>query len=248
MKSLLFTSNWEKYFVTVDENLSQIKLDMGAKDFKETYDHSFFIRLDFPLESTFPNMEEEKKITKLLDYFEAALVTSQKDAKYVGAVSSKATTDLIFVAKELFELNSILPKIIKDYPYQSSWLKDDQWKIYESLLYPSEEDILFIYNRKLLQKYHDSHEESVHDLFQYQVFSNQDHAQSFLSEVYQDFKVLDTILTKDGMYIVQLVRKQEMTFIELNQVSLELHALAKKHQGYYVSCHYEDVHKEHAHA
>lgn len=248
MRTLLFTSNWEKYFVTVDEVLSQIKLDLGAREFKEAYDHSFFIRLDYNLESTFPNMDEEKNITKLLEYFEAALVASKQDAKYVGAVSSNTTTDLIFVAPELFELEDILPKILKDYPYSSSWLKDDQWNVYESLLYPSEEDIIFIYNRKLLQTYHDTHDETEHDVYQYQVFNTQKDAQSFLGDVYKDFEVLDTILTKDDMYIVQVLRKQEMSFIELNQVSLELHALAKEHHGYYVSCHYEDVHKEHADA
>lgn len=248
MRTLLLTSNWEKYFVTVDENLSQIKVDLGAVEFKEDYAHSFFIRLDYDFESDFPNENEEKEMTTILEYFEAALIASKKDAKFVGSVSSRKVIDFVFVANELFELEEILKRILKDILYQSSWLKDDDWQIYDNLLYPTEEDMIFIYNRKLLKEYHSSHEELEHDLYQYQIFHDRTDAQSFLSEVFRDFEVLETILTKDKMYIVQLKRKQTMSFIELNQVSLELRALAKKHNGHYVSCHYEDVHKETSHA
>ena len=248
MKTLLFTNNWEKYFATVDDNLSQIKVDLGALEFKEDYNHSFFIRLDYDFDTQFPNESEEKEISQLLEFFEAALIASKKNAKFVGSVSTDRTIDFIFVAKELFELKPILQKIFQAHPFQSSWLKDDQWKIYENLLYPSEEDMIYIYNRKLLQNYYASHEDSEHDVYQYQVFSDKHDAQAFLSEVYQDFTVLDSIYTKDKMYIVQLVRKETMSFIDLNQVSLDLHALAKKHKGHYVSCHYENVHKENSHA
>lgn len=247
MKSILFTSNWEKYFVTVDEALSQIKLDLGAREFREGYMHSFFIRLDYDFEGDFPSEVEEKEMTQILEYFEAALLASKMDAKFVGSVSSKKQIDFIFVAKELFELKNILALVLKDYQYQNSWLKDDDWSIYDKLLYPSEIDLIYIYNRKLLQSYHATHDEMDHEVYQYQVFHDQKDAQAFLGEVYQDFEVLDTILTQDKMYIVQLKRKQTMTFIELNQVSLELHALAKQHQGHYVSCHYLDVHKEQVH-
>lgn len=244
MKTLLFTNEWEKYFVTVDEILSQIKVDLGAREFKEGFNHSFFVRVHHHFEGDFPNVDEERKITDFLEYFEAALIASGNNAKFIGSVSSKQVIDFVFVATNIFELKPILDKIIKKLDYQSSWLKDDQWNIYESLLYPSEEDMIFIYNRKLLQNYHSTHNETEHDLYQYQIFHEQKDAQSFLNDIYQDFTVLDTILTQDKMYIVQIMRKQEMSFIELNQVSLELHALAKKHKGHYVSCHYEDVHKE----
>lgn len=247
MKSILFTSNWEKYFVTVDEALSQIKLDLGASDFREAYDHSFFIRLDYDFEGDFPNETEEKEMTQILEYIEAALLASKEDAKFVGSVSSKKQIDFIFVAKKVFNLKDILKRVLKDYSYQSSWLKDDRWNIYDKLLYPSEIDLIYIYNRKLLQSYHASHDAMDSDLYQYQVFHEQKDAQAFLGEVYEDFEVLDTILTQDKMYIVQLKRKESMTFIDLNQVALELHALAKKHHGHYVSCHYLDVHKEQGH-
>ena len=244
MKTLLFTNEWEKYFVTVDDKLSQIKVDLGAREFKDGFNHSFFVRIYHEFQGDFPNLEEEKKITQFLEFFEAALIASETNAKYIGSVSSKEVIDFVFVAKELFELEPILDKILSEYKYQSSWLKDDMWNIYESLLFPSEEDLIFIYNRKLLQEYHGNHDAMRHEVYQYQVFHDQKDAQNFITDVYQDFKVLDTILTQDKMYIVQLVREEEMSFIDLNQVSLKLMNLAKKHQGHYVSCHYEDVHKE----
>lgn len=244
MRTLLFTSNWEKYFATVDENLSQIKVDLGALEFKEGFNHSFFIRLDYQFESQFPNGEEEKEISQILEYFEAALVASKLNAKFVGSVSSERVIDFVFVAKDIFELKPILDKILKEYSFQSSWLKDDQWTIYERLLSPSEEDLIYIYNRKLLQDYFSSHQDEEHDVYQYQIFHDKHDAQAFLSKVHQKFTILETILTKDQMYIVQLMRKQTMSFIELNQVSLELHTLAKRHNGHYVSCHYDDVNKE----
>lgn len=244
MNSILFSSEWEKYYATIDEQLSQIKVDLKAKDFQDDYQHSFFIRLYIDFEGNYPTQDEEVKITTILDYLEAGFISKQKDVKFVGSISNHSMLDFIFVANEVFNLNDILNAAIKDIRFESSWLEDDKWNLYNNLIYPSEEDLIYIYNRNLLGQYYNENEKRKHDIYQYLVFKKKHDAQAFLSEVYEEYEVLDAILTKDEMYIVQLVKEEDMTFIDLNESSLQLYNLAKKHEGHYVSCHFKNLHKE----
>lgn len=241
MKTILFTNDWETYYASIDEKLNLIKLDLQANEFKEEYIHSLFIRLDFNLDAEWPNESENQIIVRYLEHLEAALISYQYDLKYIGSIQNNEQIDLIFVAKEMYDFSEFFTKIFTKHPFQFSWLKDDHFKIYNELLYPTDLDLIYIYNRNLLKDYYSQFSEEKHLIYQYLVFHTREDAQNFITEVYKDFKVLDTILTKDKMYIVQLVKEEDMTFIDLNASSLELYQKAKTHNGNYIYCHYKSI-------
>ncbi|CAM3584163.1 DUF695 domain-containing protein [Erysipelothrix urinaevulpis] len=240
MKTILLSPEWETYYSNIEERLNVVKVDMMAKESKDSYPHSLFIRIDYPLQEQWPNENETAQIVKYLEHLEAALIHEKIDLKYVGSTQNNEQIDLVFVADEKHDLSSILSVIIHD-PFQHSWLHNDHFSLYETLLYPSDLDLIYIYNRSLLKEYYQSHDEESHDIYFYSVFHTKKTAQDFITAVHQDFEILETILTKDLQYIVQIKRVETMSFISLNEVAVHLHHLASQFSGHYISLHYQAI-------
>ena len=150
--------NWEVYFCKVDDTPACIRINLGLAPLAPVQTLPFFayvtITINNPDPNGFVSPEEFEHITTLENTLVTAL-TQNGAATFAGCCTADGNRDFIFFVQSNEnwdeKVDAALAQFI-DYSYETSIYEDPAWNGYFEFLYPSDEDMQIIENRKQLEE------------------------------------------------------------------------------------------------
>jgi uncharacterized protein (TIGR01619 family) len=148
------SKDWDFYMCRVDDKPASIYLDLGISEEAPVAELSFmaYVRIYMrePRPDGLSSREEFDALVKLEDYLVEKLASKCK-AVFVGRNTSDGCRDFYFYtpSDQLWEDSvKLTMQPFSIYEYEFGLRSDPEWETYFSFLYPSEEDLEIIQNRR----------------------------------------------------------------------------------------------------
>ena len=152
------TDNWDSYLCEVDGKPASILVDLGAVAQAPMQRFPCLgyvtIALRGPDENGFPRREEFETLSVLEDSLEAAL-TGSGTAVHIGRCITDGRYELIFYTISHDDWNRQVAAIMENLPpyaWEAGAHYEPGWDTYLGFLFPGEQDLLVIQNRRLLHQ------------------------------------------------------------------------------------------------
>jgi hypothetical protein len=195
------TDNWDSYICEVDGKPASILVDLGAVSYaplpRFPYLAYVTLQLHEPDEDGFPRREEFQRLAVLEDSLEAAL-TADEGATYIGRCIADSRCELIFYSAAADDWDRRVAEIMQTppcYAWEAGAHYEPGWDSYLGFLFPGEQDLLAIQNRRLrcrLQEQGDQLEK-VRPISHWLHFSNPEDGKAFCLAVQKlGFRVEET--------------------------------------------------------
>lgn len=150
------TDNWDSYLCEVDGKPASILVDLGAVAQAPVPGFPCLgyvtITLRDPDENGFPRREEFETLSVLEDALESALTASEA-AVHIGRCITDGRYELIFYTVGSDDWHSRVADIMEalpPYDWEAGAHYEPDWGTYLGFLFPGEQDLLTIQNRRLL--------------------------------------------------------------------------------------------------
>ncbi|MDR2489617.1 MAG: DUF695 domain-containing protein [Desulfovibrio sp.] len=149
------TDNWDSYLCEVEGKPASILVDIGAVSLAPVLRLPYLayvaISVANPDENGFPHGEEFDNLSFLEDALEDAL-TADETSVHIGRCITNGHYELVFYAAEPAGWNNRVAAIMERHP-SCAWEADTRyepgWDSYLGFLFPGEQDLLIIQNRRL---------------------------------------------------------------------------------------------------
>jgi regulator of RNase E activity RraB len=190
---------------------------------KEPADHGLMVE-----EETGPLAEAEEAFENLVDEL------SDGSGLFVGSLTMAGQC----ILHAYLPADTAIPDILAlgQYEAQAHVAQDDEWQAFFEGLYPAEDQLQCIINRRIVAELEDAGEdlsqarETRHSAF----FPNQNAARAFADgAVDEGYEVASTDIDADGAAVVHIVREESVDLKSINEATLTLVALAGSCGGYY---------------
>ncbi len=146
-------SNWNSYFVKVNDQLSSIFLDLSLHEHApmEKYPNLswYWVKMNSPRTDGLSSQSEFDALIKhedsLLDFME------NKPLVYVGRITTQGRREFYFYTEQGFEFTEAIKRYVGDeptYKFQSGQKRDENWGTYLNLLYPGDNGLKQMRERK----------------------------------------------------------------------------------------------------
>ena len=152
------TDNWDSYLCEVDGKPASILVDLGAVAQAPMPGFPCLgyvtVTLRDPDENGFPRREEFETLSVLEDALESALTASEA-AVHIGRCITSGRYELIFYTVSSDDWHSRVADIMEalpPYDWEAGAHYEPDWDTYLGFLFPGEQDLLTIQNRRLLRQ------------------------------------------------------------------------------------------------
>ena len=152
------TDNWDSYLCEVDGRPASILVDLGAVAHAPAPDFPCLgyvtITLRDPDENGFPRREEFEALSALEDALEASL-TANRAAVHIGRCITDGRYELVFYTTGVEDWNSRVAAAMESLPsyeWEAGAHYEPDWDSYLGFLFPGEQDLLIIQNRRLCRQ------------------------------------------------------------------------------------------------
>ena len=152
------TDNWDSYLCEVDGKPASILVDLGAVAHAPAPDFPCLgyvtISVRDPDENGFPRREEFEALSALEDALEASL-TANRAAVHIGRCITDGRYELVFYATGVEDWNhrvAVAMESLPPYEWEAGAHYEPDWDSYLGFLFPGEQDLLIIQNRRLCRQ------------------------------------------------------------------------------------------------
>ncbi|MDL2267770.1 DUF695 domain-containing protein [Desulfovibrio sp. OttesenSCG-928-G15] len=150
--------NWDTYLCRVDDKPAQILLDLdliGRAPLKEYPVLGYIsISMQDPDEDGFPK-QEEFELFSGVEEFLVDVLTAKDSAVYAGSCTTDGRFDMFFYMRFVGGWANILENAMRDYEqleWETGLQEDPDWTSYRAFLYPDDQAMLEIQNRRVLEQ------------------------------------------------------------------------------------------------
>lgn len=150
--------NWDTYFCRVDDKPAQILLDLELMRDAPLKDYPVLgyvsVTMQEPDENGFPQQEEYELLSDMEEYL-VDLFTSGEAAVYVGSCTTDGRYDLFFYMRYVGGWVQSLENAMQEYDgveWEAGVQEDPEWTSYRAFLFPDDQAILEIQNRRVLEQ------------------------------------------------------------------------------------------------
>ena len=218
-----------------EEQTLSIEIEMDAPQYKE--EHSWLLSVFVQYDA---KDKDSLEYENFLETKESLIIAIEYDdkAKYLGSRIIDGWYELYFCASSPKELNSLVTSMLKNtgYVYESNTIKDRKWNFYETVLFPTELELVYIENEKIILLLQDEEEDlSVsRDVEHYISFTTPTQKDKFLEALCLDgFSLKDEISSEEFTNGIALVKNHCVTPLIIKEVVTALFEVIKENHGYY---------------
>lgn len=154
--------NWDVYLCNVNDRLASIVLDLDywKRAPLEGHPHllCIFLYLLHPRDDGLSSPEEATKLRQIEDSIMEALQT-RANGLFVGRITTSRQREFYFYAPSAHDFPESIHMAMRtfgEYKYDLADDSDPQWKHYFEVLYPSEDDLQRMSNRKVIKNLTDA--------------------------------------------------------------------------------------------
>jgi hypothetical protein len=237
------SDNWDFYLCRVDDEPASIFVDLGIARSAPTADYPYLayisLHMQKPRTDGLSSQEEYESLSNIENRLSSLL--DDNIAIYVGRNTSGGCRDYYFFAREVNAWKDLVSSAMMEFPdykYDLGSHHDPDWKTYFAFLYPSDEDMERVHNRRVCESL-----ESKGDLLNlpreidhWIYFSDEESLTTFIATANkQGFKIRGFLTSKEPgkTHGVQLFRKDLPSFENIDDVTLPLYRAAKEAGGQY---------------
>ena len=153
-ESLTLSNKWEFFITTVEDNVTGIRVDIGAIE-DEKFDrliHTWFLRVRYThcYENGFPQPDETQRLNRIEDWLEAQGKTLP--IWLVGVVTQQGSRDFVFQSEKDLDWEKTLDKLLAGGPELACSFnesKNDHGNYYRQFLYPTKYDWNWIHDSRV---------------------------------------------------------------------------------------------------
>lgn len=151
------SDNWDFYFCRVNDILSSIFVDLGARESAPDPARGHLLWIWIPFQRSRPDglssAEEAETLAIMEDEF-AQKLERELDAVFVGRITGAGRRELYYYAAAAGEFESIVSQVSAGYPaydFDFGEQADATWSQYREVLYPSPSELQRIRNRRVVE-------------------------------------------------------------------------------------------------
>ncbi len=151
------SDDWDFYFARVNDAVASIFVDLGVyADVpieKRPWLLWVFVAMRAPKADGLSSNEEAPTLHEIGDALKAQIVAGC-DAQFVGRITGSNRREFYFYAREPGELAGAAGRALQgfgDYQYETGSAFQPEWDQYVNLLYPSENNLQRMFNRRVLE-------------------------------------------------------------------------------------------------
>lgn len=238
------TDNWDFYACRVDDEPASIFVDLGIAAEAPLADRSFMsyvrLRMRAPRPDGLSSQLEFEELIHLEDHLTGALERTG-DTTYVGRNTSGGCRDFYFYTMDPSQWEqrvAVAMAGFAEYEYDTGSRHDKDWSSYFGFLYPGDEDMERIHNRRVcesLQKQGDKLAEE-REIDHWAYFPDEGARARFIDHIVGLGFTVRELMTHEedeGRVGVQFFRIDLPSFQTIDNVTLPLHRAAKEAGGDY---------------
>lgn len=150
--------NWDTYLCRVDDKPAQILLDLDLMARAPLKDYPVLgyisISMQDPDEDGFPQQEEHELFSEIEEFL-VDVLTAKESAVYAGSCTTDGRFDLFFYMRFVGGWANSLENALQDYDdleWETGLQEDPDWTSYRAFLYPDDQAMLEIQNRRVLEQ------------------------------------------------------------------------------------------------
>lgn len=236
-------SDWDFYFCNVNDALSSIFVDLGAIRRAPVAEKPWllwiWVGLRSPREDGLSSNDEAPKLYEIEDALTGGLL-GQTGAELLGRITGSNRREFYFYAPDDQILGAAMSQVrleFPDYEFEFGAQGDPEWRQYLDLLYPSEDNMQRIQNRRVLTELEEKGDDHSiprsidHCLY----FRSAEDRRAFVASiagagftVQSEDEDDDVEGVRERPYSLILVRVDPVTPDHLNQVTLQLFEHARQ--------------------
>lgn len=218
-----------------DAEAISIEIEIEAGQYKKDnpWLFSVFVKYD-------ANDKNTLEFESFLETKESLIIAVEYEnkAKYIGSRVIDGWNELYFCSSTSKELTTLVTTMLKDvgYVYESNIIKDKKWNFYETVLFPTELELVHIQSEKIIFLLEEEDEDlSVsRDVEHYASFTTPTQKDKFLDALsLEGFSFKDDISSEEFDNGVALIKEHCVTSKVVEAVVNEIFESIKEHNGYY---------------
>ncbi len=234
-------NNWDVYISEINGLPASFFLNLAAKPDGDPVLRPFVCRLDLnlvaPSENGLTTQVETETLLKLEDELYEALSISHNGA-FVGRVTHNRKRRFFFYLTKADGIDEAIERCLqafKGYDWSHIVERDPDWKHFFEFLYPDDEEMQSIGNRRVLDalELEGDINHIVRRVDHWLYFPDRAAMEKFMSEIMAlNFKIEEESFD-DGQWRLQIFRDDCVEFGHINDLTLELYGLAVESGGAY---------------
>lgn len=151
------SDDWDFYFARVNDAVSSIFVDLGVRADVPIEKRPWLLWTHVAMRAPKPDglssNEEAPKLHEIGDAL-SAQISAACDAQFVGRITGSNRREFYFYAAEPGELEAAAARAMQgfaDYQFETGSAFQPEWDQYLNLLYPSENNLQRMFNRRVLE-------------------------------------------------------------------------------------------------
>ncbi|MBK7877939.1 MAG: DUF695 domain-containing protein [Planctomycetes bacterium] len=234
--------NWDSYFLTVEDRPASMFVDLGARKAAPRPELPVMayvrLHLNAPLASGLSSGGEFDTLVAIEDALETGLVGPE--CAYVGRCTTNGCRDFVFYVARAEGWEERVGAVLAAYPayrFDVSARPDSTWSVYADFLFPSDESLQSIHNRRLCDRI-EEHGDALtepREVDHWAYFDADAGIDAFVIEAAElGFALRERIEpTADSRRGVRLWRSDLPSHAAIDSIVLPLFRLARTHGGHY---------------
>jgi uncharacterized protein (TIGR01619 family) len=242
----LMSQDWDVYLTNVNHRLASVRFDLGIRpavpDLSRPWLLWVWVHFKQPRPDGLSSDEEFDRLSSLENALEPA-IEKTADAVFVGCITTEGRREFYFYGKTaegLKETANQVAGVFHGYRYWCDAKQDPGWTQYLEVLYPSDEQLELITNRRLmdLMEKRGDRLASARDVTHWSTFKSVAGRETFRNAVQLlGYRVVSEYRAGEPSngypYGICIVRKQEMARRAVDAAVIELFRASKAADGDY---------------